>query len=255
MSIFPGALNEDFGTLEIGPIVAGAFTVAVVDVAVQSSGDILVMAMTSSTPLASGAPQDVGFAVLRFDENGTPDLSWGAGGVATNTGQPLLAVQQSGGEFVVITDPSHYSADIYRFDSQGVPDNAYGGDGSIHIEASYVVQWGATLPMGDSAFYYTEYNRYALDAADNLVVLVRDPGYAVGYDPTGLVRVLPDGVLDSSFGALGTATAPGLFGPGTNTSPGSCDGTFVATQPDGKLLVAGATVTSSHFLQCRSRTH
>ena len=108
---------------------------------------------------------------------------------------------------------------IARYDRDGTLDTTFGKNGRVRI--------GFT-PSGDDA---------AADVAiqpDGKIVVV---GSSFVLDRFALVRLDPDGTLDSTFHADGKVT--------TNAGDGTDSAGAVAIQPDGKIVVAGQSWTLS----------
>lgn len=211
----PGELDPSFG---IGGKVQTPFGPESYagGVAVQSDGKILVV----GTPEASE-----GFSVARLLPNGSPDPSWGEGGVVTT---PLgkfasaydVAVQPDGKIVVVGEAPGAKDEDfaIVRYLSDGKLDPGF-GEGGIVI-----------LPVGESG----------------------DQGRVVAIGPGGRIAVVGISDLPSFRNAVGVAmlesdgTPEAAFaGDGTTviqTESGEDDrGEGVDFQADGKIVIADST--------------
>lgn len=211
----PGELDPSFGTggkvqAPFGPE-SGASGVAV-----QPDGKILV----AGSPEASS-----GFSIARLLSNGSPDPSWGEGGVVTT---PLgkfanafdVAVQPDGKVVAVGEAPGAKDEDfaIVRYLSNGELDPNF-GEGGIVI-----------LPVGE----------------------LGDQARAVAIGPGGRIAAIGISELPSFRGAVGVAmlesdgTPEAAFaGDGTTviqTESGEDDrGEGAAFQSDGKILVADST--------------
>ncbi|HEX5526471.1 MAG TPA: hypothetical protein VFX44_04630 [Solirubrobacterales bacterium] len=211
----PGELDPSFGTggkvqAPFGPE-SGASGVAV-----QPDGKILVV----GSPEASS-----GFSIARLLSNGSPDPSWGEGGVVTT---PLgkfaaafdVAVQPDGKVVAVGEAPGAKDEDfaIVRYLSNGELDPNF-GEGGIVI-----------LPVGEFG----------------------DQARAVAIGPGGRIAAVGISELPSFRGAVGVAmlesdgTPEAAFaGDGTTviqTESGEDDrGEGVAFQSDGKVLAADST--------------
>jgi uncharacterized delta-60 repeat protein len=162
------------------------------------------------------------FALARVLANGDPDPSFGVGGkrlTPIGAGPAMahaLGVQADGkilraGEVGVA-----YQRDfaVARYTPDGAPDATFGGTGVV------------TAPVG------------TMDDAARALAVQRDgkilvAGFALtlsSYD-FALVRYLPDGTLDGSFGTGGRAIHP--------LSGGLDEAEGLAVQGDGKIVVAG----------------
>lgn len=202
ISAAPGDLDPTFGIG--GKLIDGAGHAS--DVAVQSDGKIVVV---GSGPLAD-------FVVARYNQDGSPDLTFGSGTGRVITdlgGQEYLwgVVIQPDGKIVaggVSTLPGSFFF-IARYNSDGSLDTGFGGGTGKVLTALCV-------DTGDG--------NYGADLA------IQPDGKlvgAVGFDNCGqLIRYASDGSLDVSFGNHGFVT----------TSIGSYFDT-VLVQPNGKIIL------------------
>ena len=208
-----GGLDETFG--DGGVVVTAISAGPEPSLALRVDGDIV----------AAGVLGDA-FAVVRHFPDGTPDMSFGSGGVAT-TDFPSLEARardvaiQADGKIVVTGDTiscneifcTHAFA-LARYHPDGSPDVGFGDGGSVLTfgragQALAIQPDGKIVVAGSTAF---------------LVALPRGIGIT-------LVRYEPDGSLDLSFGDDAIVT--------TNFPMGSGFGESVAIQADGKIVVAG----------------
>jgi uncharacterized delta-60 repeat protein len=160
--------------------------------------------------------------VAKYAANGTPDTSFGtAGVVSTSIGTQTRSTDamqvQADGKIVVLgtkidtttsTDPSTY---VLRFNANGTPDTAFASAGQLLINAR-----ASGL----------EFARAVLLQPDGKLVLVGDVyNTAVTFVETIVMRLLPNGSFDPSFGTDGKL----------QTVPTGMDGSFAS----GGLLLAG----------------
>lgn len=144
--------------------------------------------------------------LLRYLGDGTPDPSFGAGGVVTYPGYVSgIAVDSAGRLLAAGTDADLSS--LRRFLDDGTLDTAFGTNGIIATP-------GGRLAAG----------------VDGAVVLAR----VVGSDLV-VERRLATGALDPAFGTGGQATLSGV---------GIVSSDAVAVFPDGRVAVAGTLPTS-----------
>ncbi len=191
------------------------------DVAVQPDGRIIVVGkcwMKSSSDAW----------ILRLTPDGNLDTSFGIGGTVryngpANQGDNANAVLlQSDGKILVAGSSytgTSVDALVIRLEPTGFPDLGFGNSG--------VVLYDGKTSGGD----------FAVDLAlqsDGKLVIVGSTGVALGNDALLVLRLLPDGLLDSSFGKTGTVSF--RFSPLNNDY-----GNAVALQADGKILVAGTS--------------
>jgi uncharacterized delta-60 repeat protein len=106
---------------------------------------------------------------------------------------------------------------LARFNADGTPDTTFGGTGYVVSDFSHQQDWlNALAVQADGRIVASGY-RTGADGSDDVLV----------------VRYLPDGTLDPSFGSgTGKAVVEAVEGVGVF-------GTSMALQPDGKIVVAG----------------
>jgi uncharacterized delta-60 repeat protein len=185
-------------------------------VAVQSDGKILVAGATEES-------QD--FSVARLLPSGSPDPSWGKGGVATT---PLgkfayaedVAVQPNGKVVAVGEAPGPENEDfaIVRYLPNGELDPGF-GEGGIAI-----LPVGA---LGDQA------HAVAVGPGGRIAVVgvAERPSFR---DAVGVAMLESDGTPEAAFAGDGTTVI--------QTESGEDDrGEGVAFQPDGKIVIADST--------------
>jgi uncharacterized delta-60 repeat protein len=157
-----------------------------------------------------------GFAVARFNPDGSLDQSFGSGGKMTTVIGPsseatgvaidpqgrILAAGTSGGAFA-----------LARYTPQGSLDQSFGSGGTVTTG----------FPGGGA----TRGNGLAIDSSGDAVVAGTSGG------AFALVRYAPQGSLDPSFGSGGEVT--------TGVGEGSAEATAVAIDPAGRVIAAGGT--------------
>jgi len=170
-----GKLDPTFGTDGFASISSSSLILGASGIAVQANGDILV---TSGATNASDTVQ--GIAVERLLPNGSPDTTFGTGGVAfmqLSAGEPATPaiVQESNGDilvggdvFVVMKRDDFFEGIVARFTSAGAPDSTFGNSGAVTSTA-----------LG-------QINTLGVDAAGDVFTL-----------PTA-AEISPTGTLDSS---------------------------------------------------------
>ena len=164
-----------------------------------------------------------GVTLLRLNNDGSPDANFGIGGrVATSLalgGMGNLAVQSDGKLIVVTTSTDFKSLVLLRYLPNGTQDTAFGNAG--FATASIAMNLGFLGSM-------------TVQQNDKIVVgggVFKSAGSQTGdTEDLALARFLPDGTLDPSFGNGGLQVSN--LG---NTETVS----WVALQPDGKIVVAG----------------
>ncbi|MFC1820224.1 LamG-like jellyroll fold domain-containing protein [Thermodesulfobacteriota bacterium] len=211
-----GSLDTTFDTDGKVTTAVGSDVDYAYDVAVQSDGKIVVAGITDNG-------SNIDFAVVRYNTIGSPDDSFGSGGIVTTTigsydDNAMSTVVQSDGKIVVAgyadDGTGYYDFAVVRYNADGSLDTTFDMDGIVTT---------------DIASSFDQAMDLALQSDGKLV--------AAGYADTGpnddfaVVRYNTDGSLDSTFGSVGKVT----------TAFGSYDdsGYGVAVQDDGKIVVAG----------------
>ena len=208
-----GELDASFSgdgiqTVDLGPQDIGYDTV------VQPDGKIVAVATTSTYD---------GFEVVRLNPDGSPDQSFGSGGIVrTPIGNPSLgdeslAVALDGGRIVVGGDADSGTGAgdfaVVRYLSEGQPDPSFGSGGIV------------VTPGPEDELI----RAVAVTSGEKVLV--------AGYGGSGsttlrlrLARYLGDGSLDTTFGGTGVVT----------TAIGNYAGAVsLAIQPDGKAVAGG----------------
>lgn len=170
------------------------------------------------------------FGLVRYHPNGTLDAAFGNGGIATlpigSSYDELHALAlQSDGKIVAagFTDNgTDYDFALARFTTAGLPDPGFNGTGK------------QSTPIGNMG----DYGQSVVVQPDGGIVLL---GYTASttldYD-FALVRYLPDGSPDNSFGNAGTVV--------TAITPSFDAGYALALQPDGKIVAGGYAAGNGH---------
>ena len=176
------------------------------------------------------------FAITRYHANGRLDRSFGGGtGTVTTAFGPGAAakalVQQSDGKLVAagVSSGGGGRFTLVRYNADGSPDPSFGeGTGTV------VTQFIPGLATSDSN---TGQASALVQQADGKLVAAGTStsglGPAVYQNRIALVRYNADGTLDPTFGA-GTGIVITVIGGCTSASA-------LVLQPDGKIVVAGAS--------------
>ncbi|HXC50833.1 MAG TPA: hypothetical protein VN634_08120 [Candidatus Limnocylindrales bacterium] len=175
-----GSLDPDFG---IGGIVTTA--VSIEPIAIQDDGKILA----------------AGSALLRFNEDGTPDAAFGSGGSAS------LGIDARAWDVAIAPD-----GDIVVVSSGPMPIARFHPDGSLD---------GTFHASSDSRLTDGRPGGVAVQPDDKVVV-------KYGLESEGVIaRYNPDGTFDTTFAADGVLNPPGYSGSG---------GRDLIIQPDGRIV-------------------
>ena len=170
---------------------------------------------------------DYDFAVARYNDDGSLDTSFGAGGkvttdFASTDDIPYTMAVQADGKIVLagVTDPGiAANFGIVRYNVDGSLDASFGSGGKVSTD------FGANFEPG---------NGVTIQADGKIVVA----GFTVAGPSNAdfaLARYNSDGSLDTSFGTGGKVTT----GFGSNSEVAIS----VVMQPDGKIVVTGSTAS------------
>ncbi len=187
-------------------------------VALQADGDIVV----------AGNVEGLDCQVARLMPDGTPDSSFGSGGVATIPLSTLIngadgsGVSATGvsilpnGQILVVGSGGggNTATWLVRYNPDGTLDETFGTAGIV------------SLTIGEDAFAVQ---------TDGKILILSDWG------DIGLTRLNADGSLDAGFGDGGSDATS--FADGTGAIPWA-----ITVQSDGKILVDGATDDGSYFI-------
>jgi uncharacterized delta-60 repeat protein len=205
-----GTPDASFGTA--GEVVYGVDHTVPVGVAIQPDGKILVGSTSGANADGGG-----GFALARFNSNGSVDNSFGTGGhldvvpFGTAIQSAALALQPDGK--ILMTG----SNALARFDSNGQLDTSFGTGGL------------SVLPFFGAAAIAVQ--------SDGKILIAGAPLFDLDTDGI-IVRFNPNGTLDKTFGLFGqisSVASGGVFGLG-----GVAAVSNIVLQADGKFIVAGA---------------
>ena len=203
-----GELDLGFGTN--GRAVTFAATVARA-LLVQPDGRLIAAG-------SAGGSGDPALAVTRWTANGELDASFGSGGVVitsfsgVNDVARAVALQPHGR--VVVAGGSANAFALARYLASGALDESFGVGGVVITNVGGTAQANALVVQPDGK----------LVAAG-----VTDDGTGGRF---ALVRYMPNGALDATFGSGGAVT----------TAPGSDDAAMaLVLEPNGRLVAAGVT--------------
>jgi uncharacterized delta-60 repeat protein len=200
----------------------------------QADGKIIVVGSASYDSLN----RDIGFALARFNTDGSIDFGFGTGGkqitdfFGAGAKANGVAVQPDG-KFVVAgtasdsaTRPNATDIALARYNSDGSLDAGFGTGGE------------AAIPFNNSA---TEQGNALALLPDGKIIVAGAAFKTFATPPDfGLVRYNSDGSLDSGFGSGGTLT--------TDIAGGTDEALAVAIQADGKVVAAGRAFRSNFDL-------
>jgi uncharacterized delta-60 repeat protein len=221
-----GSLDTSFGD---GGIVTTNFPEGsyAFDVALQPDGKIIA-AGTVFVDFNPGESSDTDFALARYNQDGTPDATFGNGGqVSTDflglEDDAFSVLIQPDGKIVAVgsaNDPANfYDFAAVRYLSNGTLDTTFGVAGKVHTD------------FGDQNF---DRARSAALQSDGRIVAA---GFAIsqngGVQNFAVARYDSNGVLDTGFGTNGM----------TQIDFGNCcqSAAKVLLQPNGKIIIIGGS--------------
>ena len=210
-----GSLDTDFGTGGIVVTAIGLHEDIAYALLIQPDGKILAAGFSNND-------LDFDFALVRYNDDGSLDTSFGTGGIVTTPiggGDDVIrsVALDSGGRIVVAgyTLGATYDVALARYDADGDLDPTFGTGGLV------------VTPVGTGHDF-----ALALALLDDGRMAVAGHAAIGGSDDFMVLRYLDDGSLDPSFGTGGKVT--------TAVGAGSDVAAALAIQPDGKLVAVGA---------------
>jgi uncharacterized delta-60 repeat protein len=220
-------LDPDFGTGGTVTTSFGSGGDAALDAILQPDGKILVTGYSVATSCCD-------FAVVRYNNNGTLDTTFGTDGKVTTSVGPYgaaaytLALQPDGkvlaaGYSVAAANFTTADFAVVRYNSDGSPDLTFGTDGIVTTSVGPDFEWVRTLalqPDGKILAAGIRYGSTNFNSGDFAVV-----------------RYHSNGTLDTGFGTGGIVTTD-FFGQTDEI-------VAITLQSDGKILAVGAASRSN----------
>lgn len=205
-----GSLDAGFGNGGAVITQMGNNTNVVNSVAIQPDGKIVAGGWVANNGLEY-------FALARYNPDGSLDPGFGSGGKVitrvTNTQNEeyadSIAIQTDGK--IVAGGISNADFALVRYNPDGTLDSGFGNGGKVITDLGY----------------YERINSIAVQSDGKIMIAGSSHISNTGYYVVALVRHLPDGTLDNTFGSEGIVT----------TTAGR--GSSVAIQSNGKVVVAG----------------
>jgi uncharacterized delta-60 repeat protein len=188
-------------------------------IAIQGDGKIV-----AAGGIGNNAVAVAGFALVRYNSDGSLDASFGVGGKLTTQfdgggSAAAIAIQSDGkivaGGFAGVLPNSSFA--LVRYNSDGSLDTGFGASGKV------------TTPFGAGS----RVNAITIQP-DGKIVAAGFAGELNKASSFAVARYNGDGSLDASFGTSGMVTT-GLLD--------SSDANAIATQSDGKIVLAGHAST------------
>ncbi len=212
-----GSLDTSFDGDGIVITAIGSSTDTAKSVVIQGNGKIVTVGNSDN-----GSNDD--FALVRYDINGSLDISFGTNGIVTtdigglNEKANSAAIQSDGK--IIATGFSYNGSDwdfaLVRYDINGSLDKSFGTDGIV-----------ITAIGGDDD------EPYGIAIQSNGKIVVVGSIEESGNTNFAIVRYSTDGSLDTTFGADGKVTTD--MGGGEGGAQG------IAIQSDGKIVATGVS--------------
>jgi len=223
-----GTLDTTFGTAgQVAITLTGGLNDTTTDIAIQQDGRIVVVG--AGRPGGSNARND--FAIARFNRDGTLDATFGTGGKAyvdffANHDVANEVLIQPDGLILAIghaaTAAGKNDFAVARLTTAGVLDTTFDTDGKVNVNVA-----------GDIDLAFTG----ALQADGAIVIAGEVAANNSNPSDTGLVRLLADGKLDTSFDNDGIVQI--AFAADTDEADD------IAIQADGKIVIVGPVLVGS----------
>lgn len=218
-----GSMDTSFDGdgVAITPIYPGERDEAV-GMEMQADGKILVAAYASN-----GSSYD--FAAIRYNTNGSLDTTFDTDGKVTtsfSSGNDVATGIKLQGDGKILVEgyspgPGDLDFALVRYNKNGTLDTSFDGDGKLITDIG-AEDNGAAVAV----------------QADGKILIVGQANNGINFD-FAVVRYLPDGTLDSSFGGSGKVTT--AIGAGDDRALG------VAIQDDGNIVAAGFSHNGSNL--------
>ncbi len=226
----PGSLDSDFDADGIVLTSLGTYNALANAVAVQKDSKIVVAGF------AVNSMADDDFALLRYNPDGSPDVSFNTTGKVqtalgpSNDFATCIAIQQDGKILVggYLYNSGYYDAGIVRYNTDGSVDGSFGS-------------------AGVDTFSFTPYDDYinAIDIQPDGKIFVSGTTNNGTDSDMALARLNTDGSLDSTFGTDGKVI--------TNPSGSNDYAPSMALQSDGKIILGGSGIFDTKYDFCMVR--
>ena len=220
-----GSLDETFGEQGIVTMGFGTKDDTCLSI-IQQADDKLVVAGEAAM---SNGNDKADFALARFNADGSLDSSFGTGGKVTTdfggtTNNGRSVIQLADGK-LLMAGYSDYNFALTRYNTDGSLDTAFDTDGKLFVDIASDRDYAISV----------------LQQADGRLVLAGytnvNPGNKTNF---AVVRLNQDGSFDPSFNSTGKLV---LSVDSNNNAVAK-----VIQQTDGKLVLAGSTITSSKHM-------
>lgn len=224
-----GSLDSTFGTNgKVTTDIDGGSQDKLYALTLQSDGEIVVAGFSSTS----------GFAVVRYNTNGSLDSTFGTGGKVTTSFGSGTAVGfslgiQADGKIVVsggFYDGTNYGFAVARYSTGGSLDTTFGTGGKVSTVISN--------PTGSQVDYTTDLKIQS----DGKIIVAGHSATGVSYAGTDFVlaRYNTDGSMDSTFGTGGKVI--------TDIGTSYEKAVALAVQSNGKIIAAGLSDGPTNFI-------
>lgn len=196
----------------------GGIMSSIHSVAIQQDGKILI-----------GGSNTNNFAVARLNSNGSTDNTYATNGGITipeMATESKIYLQDDGKLLCTYSNITSTTVVVVRLNSNGSLDAGFGNNGKVVTQ------------IGTASTY--NYGRDLVVQPDGKIIVCGSTNLSSSNSDYLLVRYLPNGTIDNTFGATGNGIV--------TTSVGTTDddrGKSVRLQSNGKIVVAGSTCTGS----------
>jgi uncharacterized delta-60 repeat protein len=228
-----GSLDSSFGSSGVVTTDFGRPDDRAYSVVVQPDGKIVAAGIT--VPYSNIFTPN--FALARYNLDGTLDTSFGSGGkvitdIAGYYDSANSVVIQPDGKILAAGScavPGSYSYDfcMVRYNPDGTFDTSFGSGGKVATDIEHAANIGEAVVL----------------QADGKIIVSGYNGLSVGTMDIAQARYNPDGSLDASFGNGGKVT--------TDFDGKDVQIWSTALQADGKIVLAGRTVSPGDFALAR----
>ena len=218
-----GALDPTLGSNGFAPVAAAVADDEVAALASQPDGRLVAAGTAAAGNWVTPASR---FALSRYDTDGALDPSFGTNGrvstaVATRTNNLRALLRQPDGRLVaagaVANTSEHTDVGLVRYLADGSVDPSFGSGGTVRVSLGAYSDDVAALHR----------------QADGRIVVAALAKTSFSYGDFGLLRLLPDGSLDPTFGSGGIAV--------TAITANSDTPRALVALPDGRFVVGGVS--------------
>ncbi len=228
-----GKLDTTFGS---AGIVTGPALGNIQALALQPNGRIVLVGSSSDSNTRRPF-----FSIIRYRPDGSLDTTFGSEGLVRGPdgAADAVALQADGRIVVAGTEPEQYALKLVRLNADGALDSSFGSNGSVRTLLGYAASASAVIVQPDGRILAAGARVPGNPPPPPPPPPAPPPPPPPGPPPLpweiALLRYNANGSLDPSFGSSGVVTT--RLGRSQLNPPA----TFVALQPDGKIVAASET--------------